>query len=486
MPAGPTYLAIDLGASSGRGVLGTLDGARMHTDEVHRFVTPLIEAEGHLSWDIDALWGSVQTCLARALEMSPGLRSVSIDSWAVDYVPLGADRVALRRPHAYRDPRTRGRLEQILRRVEAQELYATTGIQFLPFNTLPQVLADVEDEPALVARTATRLSIADYLLFRLCGVMAAERTMASATQAYDVRGGVWADALIRIIGDDPARWPRIVPPGTVLRTHSPAVIATCSHDTAAAVAAVPASGDDTWAYICSGTWSLVGAERRTPVLTSGARIAGFTNEVGLDDTIRFLKNRTGTWILEECAREWAAMGEASSWEGLMREAAAAAPSAFLIDCNAPTFGERGEMIAKVVDASRTAGHVAPLTRGSLVRLVLESLADSYRQTLAELEVLTRENIAVVHIVGGGSRNALLNQLTANACGRRVVAGPTEATALGNLLVQARALGDLPPGMGVRDIARSSSDTTEYVPVQIPRLRPSAFARNDPSAQELTK
>jgi rhamnulokinase len=349
---------------------------------------------------------------------------------------------------------------------------------------------------ALVAQTTTRLSIADYLLFRLSGEAIAERTFASSTQACDARTGAWADSVIRLVGDEPTRWPRIVAPGTVLGgvkrallpdgATVPAVIATCSHDTAAAVAVVPATGDEPWAYISSGTWSLVGAELHAPVLTPDARAAGFTNEVGLDDTIRFLKNRTGTWILEECAREWAAMGEASSWEGLMREAAAAAPSAFLIDCNAPTFGERGEMIAKVVDASRTAGHVAPLTRGSLVRLVLESLADSYRQTLAELEVLTRENIAVVHIVGGGSRNALLNQLTANACGRRVVAGPTEATALGNLLVQARALGDLPPGMGVRDIARSSSDTTEYVPVQIPRLRPSAFARNDPSAQELTK
>jgi rhamnulokinase len=467
------YLAIDLGASSGRAVVGTLDGERMGTREIHRFRTPLVEETGHLYWDIEQLWQSVKTSVGRAFEVTPHLRSVSIDSWAVDYVPLGPGGRLLRRPYAYRDPRTRGRLESILRTVDADVLYSTTGIQFLSFNSLPQILADIQDEPALVAKTATRLSIADYLLFRLSGVIAAERTIASTTQVYDVRTGAWADALIRVIGDEPARWPRIVDAGTVLGevdrslippgAISPVVVATCSHDTAAAVAAVPALGDEHWAYICSGTWSLVGVELNAPVLTPAARVAGFTNEVGLDNSVRFLKNRTGTWILEECVREWSAEGSAPTWDDLMHEAGAAARPSFLIDCNTPTFSERGAMVEKIAETCAKVGESAPTSRGALVRLVLESLADSYRETLSELESLSEMPIAVVHVVGGGSRNELLNQLTANACRRRVLAGPAEATALGNLLIQARAVGDLPAAIDVRDAARASSDVVEYMP-----------------------
>ncbi|HEY0780643.1 MAG TPA: FGGY family carbohydrate kinase, partial [Gemmatirosa sp.] len=348
-----TYLAIDLGASSGRGVLGTLDGdGRMAMREIHRFRTPLVEDGGHLWWDAEALWEEVRTALARALAAAPGLRAVSVDSWAVDYVPLGTDGVALRRPYAYRDPRTRGRLDEAIERVPggADALYARTGIQFLPFNTLPQVVADLADEPALVARTAARLFIADYLLYRMTGRAVVERTMASTSQLLDVRSGAWADDLIRAIGDDPARWPEVVVPGTVLGVVrddalparraagpcaiGPSAIATCAHDTAAAIAAVPATGDRPWAYISSGTWSLVGAELVAPVLTPAARAAGFTNEAGLDGTVRFLKNRTGMWVLEECLRAWAAAGAAVDWQTLVAEAAASGPADGVVDLDA--------------------------------------------------------------------------------------------------------------------------------------------------------
>src|SRR3989440_2477095 len=320
----PSYLAIDLGASSGRAVLGTLErlpqGCRVATREVHRFRVPLIEQAGHLYWDVHALWDEVRTALAAALECAPALESVSVDSWAVDYVPLGADGAPLRLPYSYRDARTRGRLAEVLRRIDADVLYAVTGIQFLEFNTLPQVVSDLIDEPEVVAQTQTRLLIADYFLYRLTGRPVAERTMASTTQLFDVRAGAWSQEVIRAAGDDPARWPAIVNPGTVVGPvlsevlpaavrgtgRRPLVVASCSHDTAAAIAAVPASGDEPWAYISSGTWSLVGAELRAPVLTAAARRAGFTNEVGLDGTIRFLKNRTGMWVLEQCLREWRA------------------------------------------------------------------------------------------------------------------------------------------------------------------------------------
>jgi len=483
-PPLPTYLAIDLGASTGRAVLGTLErlpqGWRVATREVHRFHVPMIEEAGHLYWQVDALWADLRTALATALDMAPTLQSVSVDSWAVDYVPLGADGAPLRLPYAYRDPRTRGRLAEVFRRIAADRLYAVTGIQFLDFNTLPQIVSDLIDEPDVVARTETRLLIADYFLYRLSGRPVAERTMASTTQLFDVRAGLWSREVIRAAGDDPARWPTIVNSGTVLGPvlpdvlpaalrgtgRRPLVVASCSHDTAAAVAAVPASGDEPWAYISSGTWSLVGAELRAPVLTAAARRAGFTNEVGLDGTIRFLKNRTGMWVLEECLREWAVDDSRLAWETLFAEATASS-SGHVIDLDAPQFGERGGMVAKLAAACRDGGASAPVTRGGMCRLVLESLADGYRRTLDELEALTGARTRVVHIVGGGARNWLLNQLTADACGRRVVAGPEEASALGNLLVQARALGDLPRGVAIRDVARASATLSEFLPVPVP-------------------
>jgi rhamnulokinase len=471
----PSYLAIDLGASSGRAVVGTLDGMRMHMQEVHRFRTPIVEEHGHLYWGIEALWRDVCTAIEKALYVAPALRSLSIDSWAVDYVPLAADGSALRRPFAYRDARTAGRLEEVVALLGADALYARTGTQFLPFNTLPQVVADLVDEPEVVTRTHARLLIADYLLYRLSGVLVAERTMASTTQLYDVAARTWASDVIEAIGDSPLRWPRLAEPGTILGparldgigrpNDTPAMaVLTCSHDTAAAVAAVPARPDESWCYISSGTWSLVGLELTSPILSSAARTAGFTNEVGLDGTIRFLKNRAGMWVLEECMREWGEQGERPSYESLLAAATNAPVSVQTLDLDAPPFAARGDMPRKIATACRAHGAPEPRSRGELVRLILDSLAATYTRTLLELEALTGESVDVVHVVGGGARVRLLNQLTADACGRRVVAGPEEAATLGNLLVQARALGDLPPGVSVREAARASAEISEFVPV----------------------
>src|SRR5947207_46787 len=260
--------------------------------------------------------------------------------------------------------------------------------------------------------------------------------------------------------------PEVMPAAIRGTGRRPLAVASCSHDTAAAIAAVPASGDEPWAYISSGTWSLVGAELQAPVLTAAARQAGFTNEVGLDGTIRFLKNRTGMWVLEECLREWRADDSGLAWETLFAEAAVSS-SAHVIDLDAPQFGARAGTVPKIAAACRDSGAPAPATRGEISRLVLESLADGYRRTLDELEALTGARARVVHIVGGGARNRPLNQLTADACGRRVVAGPEEAAALGNLLVQARALGDLPRGVAIRDVARASATLSEFLPVAVP-------------------
>ena len=470
----PCYLALDLGASSGRAVLGTLEGDRMRMDELHRFRTPLIESEGHLLWDVDALWVDIRVALDAAHRAAPGLRSVSVDSWAVDYVPLDVRDRPVRLPYAYRDPRTKGRMDRAAQlNGGADALYERTGIQFLELNTLPQIVADVEDEPALLARTTARLTIAEYFLFLLSGRKVAERTMASTTQLMDARTATWSESIIRAAGDDPARWPQIVAPGTRLGPvhpelmpagpYSPQVLATCAHDTAAAVAAVPASGDAPWAYISSGTWSLVGAELRSPILTREARRAGFTNEAGLDGTIRFLKNRTGMWVLEECCREWAAAGDRPSYDALFAAAALAPPAIDTIDLDAAPFAERGGMPAKIAAACRARHLQPPADRGGLVRLILESLAATYARTLHELEQFTGERTEDVHVVGGGSRVGLLCALTADATNRRVLAGPDEATVLGNLLVQARALGDLPGHLTLREVARRSTTLTEYLP-----------------------
>ena len=473
MSAGAGYLAIDLGASSGRVVLGTLEGDVMQLEELHRFPTPLVERNGHLYWDVDAMWADIQLALAKSFDTGVSIRSVSVDSWAVDYVPLDLHGAALRRPYSYRDTRTAGRMATAIELAGgADVLYDRTGIQFLELNTLPQVIADVRDEPGIVRETATRLLIAEYFLYRLSGVMVAEATMASTTQLVDARTGEWSLELIETIGDDIRRWPRIVAPGTVLGpllpelvpagvAHAPTVLACCAHDTASAVAAVPALGDRPWAFISSGTWSLVGMELDAPVLDTAAREHGFTNEAGLDHTVRFLKNRAGMWVLEECRREWDEQGARYSHEALFRTAEESASLGGVVDLNAPEFATRGDMVRKLADACAARGVELPATHGGITRLVLESLAASHAAALDELETVTGRHVDDVHIVGGGSRNALLNQLTADRTGRRVLAGPEEATVLGNLLVQARALGDLPPGVSVRDAARRSSRITPY-------------------------
>ena len=467
------YLAIDLGASSGRVVLGTLEGDVMQLEELHRFTTPLIERNRHLYWDVDAMWAEIQFALAKSFDTGVAIRSVSVDSWAVDYVPLDLHGAALRRPYSYRDPRTAGRMATAIELAGgAEALYDRTGIQFLELNTLPQVIADIRDEPGIVWDTATRLLIAEYFLYRLCGVQVAEATMASTTQLVDARTGEWSVELIEAIGDDERRWPRIVPPGTVLGPLLPAlvpasvatpprVLACCAHDTASAVAAVPATGERPWAFISSGTWSLVGMELDAPVLSAGAREHGFTNEAGLDRTVRFLKNRAGMWVLEECRREWEEQGTRYTHEAIFRAAAESRSNGATVDLNAPEFAGRGAMVRKLTDACTAFGFEAPMTHAGFVRLILESLAASHGSALDDLEAVSGIHAEDVHIVGGGARNDLLNQLTADRTGRRVLAGPEEATVLGNLLVQARTLGDLPAGVTVRDAARRSSRITEF-------------------------
>ncbi len=463
-----THLAFDLGAGSGRAMLGTLAGGRLRVDEVHRFATPVRERGERLTWDLEALWDELRTGYERARRAAPALASLSVDSWGVDYVPLDRDGVPVRAPYCYRDPRTAGMMTQALAEVPRSELYAATGVQFMEVNTLYQALADRILEPDMTARTATRLMIADYFHYRFGGQAVAELTLASTSQLVDVRSGDWAFDLIRRLELAPRTWPPIVPPSTPIgRTaEGVAVVAGCSHDTASAVAAVPADagGGPPWAYVSSGTWSLLGVERTAPLLSDAAFQANFTNEAGIDGTVRFLKNLTGLWVLQECERAWRDAGSPAGYDELTRQAEAARSAQPVVDFDDPAFAQRSDdMPDRIRRHCRNRGLPAPRTRGETVRLILESLAQAYRRKLRTLEALVGERLPVLHIVGGGARNALLCRLTAEACGCTVVAGPAEATAIGNLLVQARATGALPAGRSIRDVVRASVTPAIYQP-----------------------
>lgn len=463
-----THLAFDLGAGSGRAMLGTLAGGRLRVEQVHRFATPVRQRGGRLTWDLEALWDELRTGYERARRAAPALASLSVDSWGVDYVPLDRDGVPVRAPYCYRDPRTAGMVAQALASVTRSELYAATGVQFMEVNTLYQALADRILEPELTSRTAVRLMIADYFHYRFCGRAVAELTLASTTQLVDVRSGDWAFDLIRRLRLVPRTWPPIVPPGTPIgRTaDGVAVVAGCSHDTASAVAAAPADGSGPpWAYVSSGTWSLLGVERTGPLLSDAAFRANFTNEAGIDGSVRFLKNLTGLWVLQECARAWRGAGPVDYGE-LTRLAEAAGSIRSVVDFDDPAFAERSDdMPGRIRRYCRTSGLPAPRTRGQTVRLILESLAQAYRRKLRTLEELVGQRLPVLHVVGGGARNALLCRLAAEACGCTVVAGPAEATAIGNLLIQARAVGALPAGHSIRDVVRASVTPAIYRPAR---------------------
>jgi rhamnulokinase len=465
-----SHLAFDLGASASRALLGTLHGHELEMSELHRFTTPILEVGGHLFWDVAAMWTEIEAGFEAAKQAAPDLRSVSVDSWAVDYVSLDASGAAVGNPFCYRDTRTEGVMQRAFGTVPADEIYGVTGIQFLPFNTLYQLLAEARDErrepPVL------HLPIADYFNYRLSGRRAVEVSMASTTQFMDVHSKQWAVPLMKRFGLDPSRWPEIVPSGTrlgaTLTGPGVEVVATCSHDTGSAVAAAPATDRaGRWLFISSGTWSLMGAERATPLLTDDAHEAGFTNEAGLDGTIRFLKNLTGLWVLQECVREWGGTGPVA-WADLEREARAVtsterAPDDTMLDLEDAVFLPRGPMEERIHAYCREHGMGTLGSRGAMALAILSSIAASYRRTLDELERVTGTTYDRVHLFGGGSQNVLLCELTARACEREVVAGPVEATAMGNLLIQARVMGSLPADATIRDVAAASSTLRVYSP-----------------------
>jgi rhamnulokinase len=460
--------AVDLGASSGRVMVGEVGPGELTLTEVHRFWNGPVRVAGTLHWDILHLYRELLEGLRKAAADGP-LDGIGIDSWAVDYGLLDRNGNLLGNPVHYRDNRTLGKTENVQRKISEADLYAVTGLQHLPFNTIYQLAA----EP-LLDQAQTLLLIPDLLAYWLTGVIGAEATNASTTQLYDVRNRTWSDNLTNLLGIPRTLLPPIRHPGQpigpllpdIAATIGPAagawrgagapVIAVGSHDTASSVVAVPAVGGR-FAYISSGTWSLVGLELEEPVLTGEARVANFTNEGGVDGRIRFLRNVMGLWILQECLREWGT----DDLPRVLAEAAAAPAFAVLIDPDDPVFLAPGNMAGRI---NEYCGSDAPTSRGALARCVLESLALAYRRTLRQAQEIADREVDVVHVIGGGSQNELLCQLTADACGLPVLAGPVEASALGNVLVQARALGaPLPDLTAMRALVRATHELRQYEP-----------------------
>ncbi len=459
------HIACDLGAESGRVMLAALDGDRLTLEELHRFPNGAIRLAGTLRWDVARLWEEVKIGMANAASRAHPIASISVDSWALDYVLMRRSEPLLRLPYHYRDPRSSRSYRAARDRAGEERIFRCTGIQFMPMNTLYQLLCDLQDDADLLRTADGFLLIADWFHFLLSGKRAQEESNASTTQLYDPRAHAWSAEVIDFFDLPKQMFPTVVPPCTMLGTLLPdvaretglaeiEVVAGCTHDTGAAVAAVPAEGDG-WAYLSSGTWSLIGVELATPLITEAVRAANFTNEIGCGGTIRFLKNNAGLWILQECRRDWSRSRASISYDELTDAASAADPLRSMIDPNDPRFIEMGDMPRKISAFCRETRQPEPLTPAATVRCVLESLALLYRLALDTIEELTGQRILFLHIVGGGSRNSLLNQFAANATGRTVIAGPVEATAIGNALLQAVALGNLDSLAAVRQVVRCS-------------------------------
>jgi rhamnulokinase len=460
------YLAIDLGAESGRALLGSLKGGKLAVEELHRFPNTPVRVPGGLYWDTLRLWHEIQHGIAVASrERKLKLDGVGIDTWGVDYGLLGSDGKLLDMPRHYRCARTNGMMEQLFEEVPRAEVFGYTGVQFMQLNTLFQLYAmRVQKAPALTMAHRF-LNMPDLFNYWLTGVDKSEATIASTTQFFNPETMTWATELLKRLDIPTEMLGEIVEPGTRLgpmleAPHAP-VYATAGHDTAAAVAAVPAEDGKNWCYISSGTWSLMGLELDKPIINEQSLAANYTNEVGVDRKIRFLKNIAGLWLLQECRRAWMLEGAEYDYEQLTRMAAEARPFAATIDPDA--FLEPGDMPSKIAAHCAQTGQAGPATHGEYARAILESLAVRYRQVLEDLEALAGRKIEVIHIVGGGSRNTLLNQFVADCTGRRVVAGPSEATAIGNILVQAMGAGELATLEDVRVVVRNSFELTTVDP-----------------------
>lgn len=462
------FLAVDLGATSGRVAIGKIDSNSITLDVAHRFLHEVIPGDdGSLYWDWDQIYNEVMIGLRTAAERCDPI-SLAIDSWAVDYAFIGASGEQLGPIHAYRDPRNDKAFAEVVEKLGRERIYSRTGIQFLPFNTLYQLYAARTSTPYQGAQTF--LMLPDYFNFILTGVTSTEVTNASSTQALDTSHRTWDFELIELAGVNPKLFGPLHEPGVLLGTISGFeglnginVVATASHDTAAAIAGIPFGNRDKEAYISSGTWSLVGVETDAPVTTAAALAANVTNELGVEGTVRVLKNVTGMWILEECRRTWRDEGVKYEMSELLKLANAAKGFTTLIDPNDPLFAPPGGMPERIAAYCRERGLTSPVSHGEYAICILNSLAHAYKKTLDEISAVTGRTIELVHILGGGSQNDLLNQLTADICRITVKTGPVEATLFGNIAVQAISAGVVKNLSEARALIEKSFSSKVFTP-----------------------
>jgi rhamnulokinase len=443
------YVACDFGAESGRVMVGELIRGKLMLSEIHRFQNAPIKDKQSLYWDVPRLFQEMLAGLTKVSTREDPIAGISCDAWGVDYLLFEEDSSLITPTYHYRDPRCETGMKSFLAQMPWEVVYAETGIQKMPLNTLFQLAAE---NPKRLRQAHHLLSVADGFNYLLSNVAKFEVSMASTTQLYNPTERVWSQKLMHTLHLPTRLLPPIVPSGTVLGPLRPdlaqqkgfeetKVVASCSHDTAAAVAAIPASGSN-WAFLSSGTWSLMGVETKEPLINETARELNFTNEIGFGHSVRLLKNIVGLWIMQECRRYWAEREQELDYEVMTHLAGAATPFESLINPADPRFLTPGDMPVKIAAFCKETNQFVPRKPGEVIRCVLESLALFYRRTLHEIERLTGRKIEKLYVVGGGTRNTLLNHFTANALQIPVVIGPTEATSVGNVLVQAVALGHL--------------------------------------------
>ena len=476
------YLALDLGAESGRGLLGRFDGERLTLDEVHRFPNGPVRLLDTLHWDVLRLFEEMKLALGKAAAESPELDGVAVDTWGVDFGLVGKGDVLLGNPVHYRDARTEGMIDAACRLIPRERIYEVTGLQFLPFNTIYQLLAMARAGSPILDGAETLLMMPDLFGWLLTGRRAGERTNASTTQLYDPRRADWSNELCSGLGLPRKILPDLIDAGTVLgplrksvadevKIHRAlTVIAPATHDTASAVAAVPVAGPSAvpsakpdWCFLSSGTWSLLGVEVPSPVINAETFKYNFTNEGGVGGTTRLLKNIMGLWLVQECRRHWGRSGKEYSYDELIGWSAAARPFVSLINPDDPSFLAPGDMPSRIALYCRKTNQPVPVDEGAFIRCAMESLALKYRWTIARLESILDTSIKTIHVVGGGTRNALLCQFAADATGRPVLAGPIEATAAGNILLQAMARGRIASIADARAIVARSFPVAVHEP-----------------------
>lgn len=467
-------LAFDLGAGSGRAMLGHFDDRSLQIEECYRFPNQPVRVGDHLYTDVLHLWTQVQTGLQQAAYKTQGsLTSVGVDTWGVDFALLDEQDRLLGNPHHYRDPHTRGTLEIVQEIVSLQDIYTQTGNQLIEFNTLFQLIALQRDQSPLLSSAQSLLMLPDLFNFWLCGEKASEATVASTSQCFNPITQNWATELVSVLGLPTHIFQKIVPAGTVLGTLRPwlaegcdcaelPVIAPACHDTGSAVAAIPVD-QDRFMYISSGTWSLIGVELKQPLINQATLAANFANEGGVGKRTRLLKITPGMWMLQQCRDDWARRGQAYSYDELTELARHAAPFGPLLAVGDEAFVAPGGMPARIVEYCQRTHQQTPQSPGEIVRTILESLALEYQNCMENLESLLGYPLDVIHIIGGGSRNSLLNQLTADLTQRPVIAGPVEATVAGNILVQLMALGTLASLDQARQVMRASFHPSAYLP-----------------------